>query len=107
MLKAKKFAKKLDIENLSGMHFEIWLTNEQVYDTDESNENFNDSNKIELAPGTNLDFINNSRHAKMIRRLFKPYKKDDGTYNAAELSNAQLYMHIQADDDSFKRIWNI
>lgn len=29
----KKFVKKLDIENNSGINFRIWLTNEQVYNT--------------------------------------------------------------------------
>ena len=91
------------------MHFQIWLTNEQVYDTDESNDNFNDENMIELPPGTeDFNFMNmkDKRHATMILNLFDSYKNEDGTYKTEEINKAQLYMHIQADGP-FKRIWNV
>lgn len=49
------FMKKLDIINNSGHHFRLWLTNEQVYNTQDKNDDqieFNDANMIDLLPGT-------------------------------------------------------
>ena len=102
----KKFVKKLNIENRSGIKFKIWLTNEQVYDTSlkKSSEttNFNDSNEIELLPDTMLDFMTNREHARMVMNLF-------ASYDAEEVTHAQIYMHVEVKEvnGSYRRIWNI
>lgn len=70
-----QFVKKLDIENMSGKRFEVWLTNEQVYiaDKDEDSVEFNRSFYLDMQPDAKWKFSENLEYAEKLVKLFDSY----------------------------------